>query len=117
MFGYGIYQGDKRPSEAPRKPMGFMGEVIAKADRTNPLILLDSGEYVWGCECWWGAEGAARNRIGDREIVIVTVADEIKKAEAEHQAQVPPSHESRDPGEPDDRDHDRVPHDPKGPQP
>lgn len=21
---------------------------------TNPCIKLDSGKYVWGCECWWG---------------------------------------------------------------
>jgi len=20
----------------------------------NPKIVLDSGEVVWGCECWWG---------------------------------------------------------------
>lgn len=22
----------------------------------NPKIELDSGETVWGCECWWGPE-------------------------------------------------------------
>lgn len=41
-FGYGVYDGD-----LPNGPMGQF---------PNPRITLDSGEVVWGCECWWGAE-------------------------------------------------------------
>jgi len=44
LLGYGIYEGD------------FEHPVLK---RLNPRMLLDSGERVWGCECWWGAEVAA----------------------------------------------------------
>jgi hypothetical protein len=34
-----------------------------KLSRTNPKIRLDSGQELWGCECWWGdAEQFDRTR-------------------------------------------------------
>jgi hypothetical protein len=68
MFGYGEYVGDKVPGEdgLPETPGGFMGEV-------NPCIKLDSGQYVWGCECWWGTEKSVKTKFGDREVVIVDI--------------------------------------------
>lgn len=40
LFGFGIYEGMK---PHPRLKMN------------NPLICLDNGGTVWGCECWWGS--------------------------------------------------------------
>lgn len=43
-LGYGVYEGDH--------PV----EIIPGFSSDNPRIKLDSGEIVWGCECWWGSE-------------------------------------------------------------
>jgi hypothetical protein len=34
----------------------------------NPRIRLDSGKYVWGCECWWGPEAALRKEYEGYEL-------------------------------------------------
>lgn len=72
-LGFGVYVGD----EVPPAPMGFVRAVFGAdtweafdrivaedvgcapspaARPTNPKIVLDDGEVVWGCECWWGPE-------------------------------------------------------------
>ena len=57
-FGAGEYVGDEIP---PKEIGGFnMGA-------PNPKILLDSGETVWGCECWWGPEEQIRKRYPEKE--------------------------------------------------
>lgn len=33
----------------------------------SPCILLDSGEYVWDFECWWGLEADVRRVISGEE--------------------------------------------------
>ena len=32
----------------------------------NPCILLESGKYVWGFQCWWGEADAFKAKYGDR---------------------------------------------------
>lgn len=29
----------------------------------HPMIVLDAGGYVCGCECWWGEESKLRERL------------------------------------------------------
>ena len=42
IYGEGIYLGREKGSPVfPTIP--------------NPKIKLDSGEIIWGCQCWWGA--------------------------------------------------------------
>lgn len=41
----------------------------------NPKIKLDTGEIVWGCQCWWGAESGAQKFIAGREVVAVAITD------------------------------------------
>ena len=65
IFGYGVYEGDEVP---PPDIMGPFGPMTGK----NPKILLDSGEVVWGCECWWGAEEVIRNKIAGMKISEIT---------------------------------------------
>lgn len=46
---YGVYNGDL--------PCPMLGGAL------NPNITLDSGEVVWGCQVWWGAEDKVRAHI------------------------------------------------------
>lgn len=72
MFGYGIYVGDEIPSE---EAAGMMAEVCRELKRPNPKIVLDNGDVVYGCECWWGPEEKVKEKIAGCEIVNVSIAD------------------------------------------
>ena len=71
LLGYGTYEGD----EVPKGAGGFMGEAMAEAGLTNPKIVLDNGDVVWGCECYWGGEEAVQKEIAGRKIEEVRIAD------------------------------------------
>jgi len=60
VYGFGVYVGDEP------FPTGWMVGI------PNPKIVLDSGEVVWGCQCWWGCEEAF-NQKNKRRIEIVPV--------------------------------------------
>lgn len=62
-FGEGVYDGDFDVEVAP-------GVVIP-----NPRITLDTGEIVWGFECWWGPAAFFKDFVGNRTVEKVTVAD------------------------------------------
>lgn len=53
-LGGGVYNGMK-PS-----PMGF----------DNPNITLDTGEEVWGYECWWGPEDKVKAKVATYDKII-----------------------------------------------
>lgn len=42
------------PKDGPDAPAGFLAEMVVELGHKNPKIKLDTGEVVWGCECWWG---------------------------------------------------------------
>ena len=48
-LGYGKYIGDFIPEEA----VGFLAAFFKETQQTCPKIELDSGQIVYGCECWW----------------------------------------------------------------
>jgi len=52
-FGYGTYIGHEIP---PNEGQMSLTSYLNGLRRSNPKLLLDSGEVVWGCECWWGPE-------------------------------------------------------------
>ena len=68
LFGYGVYQGDEIPPLGIIGPFGEMNQFGIR----NPKIQLDSGEVVWGCECWWGPEDKVKTIIGTRTIKLIT---------------------------------------------
>lgn len=75
-LGYGTYQGDQE-----RPPEGIGGFNIGLP---GPKIVLDNGDVVWGCECWWGsAQGIKEQleiyRASGFEVVKVSIADERKQ--------------------------------------
>ena len=75
MFGYGVYVGDEIPPPGIMGPFGEMHEF----GLTNPKIVLDNGEVVWGCECWWGPEEKIRNMVGDRPVVTLSGTEYRKR--------------------------------------
>lgn len=58
LFGYGVLEG------YPIHPT---------AKRPNPLIRLDSGKTVWGCECWWSGEEEIRHSTEGKKVIDVDV--------------------------------------------
>lgn len=66
-FGYGRYIGDQPAPDG----ITLMGVDIS--GRKNPKILLDSGKFVWGFQCWWGPEDQVRSQIEGKIIHIVDV--------------------------------------------
>ena len=94
-LGFGVYVGD----EVPPVPMGMIRAVFrattwAEFDRivaedtdcvsnpavrpSNPKIILDDGEVVWWCECWWGPEAGYASFRGTRVEKRCSIADERK---------------------------------------
>ncbi len=70
-FGFGDYVGDEVP---PPEIMGPFGAVPTP----NPKIVLDNGEVIWGCECWWGPaenEEVINKWLKGRELVLITPAE------------------------------------------
>ena len=61
-YGYGTFQGDTVP---PEDVGGFNLGI------PNPIILLDNGNMVYGCECWWGGEKKVAAMISETEIILV----------------------------------------------
>jgi len=75
VFGYGVYLGHARPSECEEKPVGWMGDALVESDAENPLIRLDDGQHVWGCECWWGSEAYVKEKSKDFEVELISIAE------------------------------------------
>ena len=59
-LGFGVYQGDTVPD-----PL-ILGSSFPFE---NPTIKLDSGEIVYGVECWWGPEAEVQQQIKGRLII------------------------------------------------
>lgn len=57
-FGYGIYQGYHPLPVGTQTPFGVIED--ERDSFPNPKILLDSGDVIYGCQCWWGNEEAVR---------------------------------------------------------
>jgi len=77
LFGFGTYQGSSVPETdevmlwgAPLKELGI----------ESPCILLENGEKLYGCECWWGPTEFVQKYIdAAKEVVNITPAEYRKK--------------------------------------
>ena len=68
ILGYGKYVDDRVP------PLGVspLVDKFSKAKVSIPQILLDDNHAVWGCECWYFAEGRSPEIMkGDHEKVSI----------------------------------------------
>lgn len=60
VFGYGVFEGDHVPEYRGQLSLATS---CHEAEVPNPRIRLDSGELVYGAECWWGPETDIRARV------------------------------------------------------
>lgn len=73
-LGYGVFQGYEVP---PEETGGFNLGI------PNPKILLDNGDVVWGCECWWSKEADMKKALATaKEIKDVRIADIRERAKS-----------------------------------
>jgi hypothetical protein len=64
-IGYGKYVGDDVPG---LEAVGPMAEAMRKNGQKNPKIILDNGDVVWGCECWWGDADDFEKKFAGRKL-------------------------------------------------
>ena len=50
LLGHGVYEADSVPPPEANK-------ALSSRSVMSPRIKLDNGDVIWGCECWWMAEG------------------------------------------------------------
>jgi hypothetical protein len=51
-FGYGVYMNESIPTDHVFGPFGPASQL----GMSSPRIRLDSGDDVWGCECWFSSQ-------------------------------------------------------------
>jgi hypothetical protein len=78
LLGYGVYQGYQTPD--PSLGVKFFGLDL---DHPNPCIKLDSGQLVFGCECWWGDEAGVKQTVARYAKVIDVDIEEARREAAE----------------------------------
>lgn len=81
-LGVGTYQGDHIP---PKEIGGF------NLGLPNPKLVLDNGDVVWGCECWWGTEKGIKEQLEKyraQGLTITTVPIAEARANAQKNAAV-----------------------------
>jgi len=73
-LGYGVYVGNEVPDETA---IGMLPEMLRQENSPNPKIVLDNGDVVYGCECYWSAEDDIKQFIAKekRQIVEVRMSD------------------------------------------
>lgn len=81
-LGYGVYVGDEVPQEA----VGLMAEGLQELGIGNPKIKLDSGQVVYGCECWWGPEDQIKRTLEGKNVIDVSI-DDVRERWQEEDAQ------------------------------
>lgn len=70
LLGYGIYAGDE--PVAPEAGGFNFGQ-------RNPKLVLDNGDVVWGCECWWGPENIIKEVVAKYPTVITVLISEVRQ--------------------------------------
>ena len=79
IFGHGVYDGDFLVSPDASGPFA---EALRELGRTNPRLTMDSGQVVWGCECWWGAEALLLASFARRGLPVITVSiDAVRQSQ------------------------------------
>lgn len=75
IFGEGVLAGEEVPVEA----VGPLASMATEEGLKVPRIELDSGQVVYGCECWWGAREKVEARLSGLTFVPVDI-DEHRAA-------------------------------------
>ncbi len=75
-LGYGTFLGYEIPESEEVK---FFGISLKKINHKNPCILLDNGEKVYGCECWWGTEEKVKEILEAADKVVTIDISDYRK--------------------------------------
>jgi len=76
IYGYGTYVGYETPPVGTPHIFGPITQELVDIGYTNPKIELDSGDVVWGAQCWWGPVDKMLDEYAiDREIEVVPVPE------------------------------------------
>ena len=79
LFGYGVYEGKHVPHDVP----GLLARLCVAKKFSVPRIRLDSGDVVWGVECWWDAEAHVRSmETSSGDVHYVSIAKQRELLEA-----------------------------------
>lgn len=73
-LGFGIYLGKKVPVGA----VGPIAEALREFNEPDSCILLDSGQTVYGCECWWNTENKIQSRLQNKPVINIDI-DRLRK--------------------------------------
>lgn len=74
IFGRGVYEGEfDAPIAITAEEWAELKEGLGELHITNPRIRLDSGDVVWGMQCWWGDEETFDKWIEGRKVNVVPV--------------------------------------------
>jgi hypothetical protein len=76
VYGEGVYEGHFVPGPEAEG----MAKLCREMGTTNPRIRLDSGEVVYGAECWWGPLDRARKRLGQLKVQPRSITEARAKA-------------------------------------
>jgi hypothetical protein len=82
LFGYGVYEGMHVPHRSYDCTEPDQNEDVPR--EPNPRIRLDSGQIVYGCECWWGPEDKMKKIESLYNTVYVDIDEEIEKFRREY---------------------------------
>ena len=74
LIGYGTLVSE----EIPEGAVGVLAEMARALLTPNPKIQLDSGQIVWGCECWWGEEEGVKDQVAQHKNVVNVDIDEVR---------------------------------------
>jgi hypothetical protein len=66
-LGFGVKTEEVPPSE--------VSDFHFKHQITNPKITLDSGDVVWGMQCWWGDESRFREKLSKYKTINLVKID------------------------------------------
>ena len=77
LIGFGVYTSDKEMEGDQAKYLTEAAKLFGLPDPTDPVITLDSGEVVYGTECWFFPESEYESVVGKRSVVQITL-DELR---------------------------------------
>jgi hypothetical protein len=84
-YGWGVYEGDEVPPKGTAGPFGIDASLVGP----NPKIKLDSGDVVWGCQCWWGSEKVIKAKLDAfeqvKEVPVPTLVEDEDSEDGEVQ--------------------------------
>lgn len=75
LLGYGVFMGREIP---PKFGKNHTTSILNQLKIASPKIILDNGDTVWGCECWWGPEENVKMLIEGKLILDARIEDERK---------------------------------------